>query len=222
MRILSKFKDYYDFVVSEPDNKKMFIRETTVFQPENSRKLKSNYGNTMQLDSKKIELGFLSLLAFCDKLYQYFQYENVIYWNYEDIPENVIKAITPKSKWWGRDNYENSYWGWGRNEFNDMLHYKKLGWIVDRHSKEPIKSKLNKEFDTPIVFINNPNYTTITLNPKLTDLGFNKILSPTEAYQDIYNWIPYKEPETPSSPDDMGRYEAKGFDKKSSFRPNMK
>ena len=66
------------------------------------------------------------------------------------------------------------------------------------------------------------NSVKYKLNPKLVDISFNKIVSPTEAYQEIYNWIPYIEPELPGPPEDMDRYIAKGFDKKTSFRPKMK
>lgn len=221
MRILSKFKDFYDYVVTEPDNKKMFLRETIVLEPEKARDLKIKYGNTILLNEKNIDAGFISVIAFCDMLHLYFQYENIIYWKYEDIPEDIIKKITPRSKWWKIENNYEDRW-WNKNTLNDMLHYKKLGWVCDRHTKEPIKTNLNKVYNTPIVFVAHPNYTKIIVNPKLIDLGFNKVITPTEAYQDIYNWIPYNEPEVPKSPDDMGRYEAKGFDKKTSFRPNMK
>ncbi len=221
MRILSKFKDFYDYVVTEPDNKKMFLRDTTLIEPDNARKLYHKYGQSMQFNPKHIDAGFISVLAFCDKFHKYFQYENLIYWRYEDIPEEIIKKITPRSKWWKIENdYEHRFWG--RDALNDMLHYKTLGWVCDRHTKEPIKTDFNKVFNSPIVFVALPDYNKIIVNPKLNDFGFNKVISPTEAYQDIYNWIPYNEPEVPKSPDDMSRYEAKGFDKKTSFRPNMK
>lgn len=175
------------------------------------------------VDYKSTERGYVSVLAYCDKLRLYFTHNDVIYWHYEDIPEDVIKKITPKkSRWdkWRSKDYEK--WTWGRSPLKDMLHFKKIDWVRDRHTKEPIKTNLNKLYDSPLVFIKYPNFLDMTVNPKLSDFGFNKVLSPTETYQDIYNWIPYNEPEVPSSPTDMNRYEAKGFDKKTSFRPNMK
>lgn len=233
MRILSNFKDFYDFVVTEPDNKKVYNRmtmevvfnkedherapERTFLSKKESRWYYHEIGKTMEFD-----MGFISVVAFCDKLHQYFQYDNLIYWRYEDIPESVIKKITPKSSTWYRwrsRNYEDRMWN---NPMDDMLHYKTIGWIVNRHTKEPIKTNLNKLFDSPIVFVGHPKYTKMIINPKLNDVGFNKVITPTEAYQDVYNWIPYHEPDTTTNPDDMDRYQAKGFDKKTSFRPNMK
>jgi hypothetical protein len=235
MRILSPFKDYYDYVVSQPDNKKVFVRDTkeVVYSegeykqspekyflspvPHNKLYSRLNHNNT-----ESFEGGFVSVLAYCDKLHYFLQYNNLIYWHYEDIPEEVLKKITPRGKWWAWNIEHYEKYSWGKSPLRDVLHYKKISWVVDRKTKEPIKTDLNKTFGTPLVFVRTPNYLNVVLNPKLTDIGFNKVLSPTETYQDIYNWIPYKEPEVPSSPDDMSRYEAKGFDKKTSFRPNMK
>ena len=236
MRILSPYKDYYDYVVSQPDNKKVFVRDTkeVVFDEESLKKspekkflspLSLNKLSTRETRSyfSIFEGGYISVLAYCDKLCYFLQYNNLIYWNYEDIPEEVIKKITPrKSRWSKWDDLHYEKWYWGRNPLDDMVHYKKLGWVLDRKTKEPIKTDLNKIFNTPLIYLNGGNHHNMILNPKLSELGFNKVLSPTETYQDIYNWIPYNEPEVPKSPDDMNRYEAKGFDKKTSFRPNMK
>lgn len=236
MRILSKFSDYYDYVVIQPDNKKMYIRDTkTVVYSEDEHKKAPErtflspesyhitYTRLKRDNTESFEGGFISILAYCDKMHYYFQYNNLIYWNYEDIPEEVIKKITPKKgRWWRFDNDNYEKYSWGRSPLRDMLHFKKLGWVLDRHTKEQLKTELNKRYDTPLVLIKTPNYLDIVLNPKLSEIGFNKVLTPTETYQDIYNWIPYNEPEVPKSPDDMNRYEAKGFDKKTSFRPNMK
>lgn len=237
MRILSPFKDYYDFVVSEPDNKKVYIRETknVVFEESVYNEFKDRtilspvpYDDITRHGrgdhTEMFDNGFISILAYCDKLHYFLQYNRLIYWDFKDIPEDVAKKIAPKrsrwEKWKDIDNYDN--WIWGRTPLKDIFYHEKIDWVRDRHTKEPIKTNLNKKFGSPLVFFKTPSFRDIVLNPKLVDIGFNKVLSPTETYQDIYNWIPYNEPEVPSSPNDMSRYEAKGFDKKTSFRPNMK
>jgi hypothetical protein len=237
MRILSKFKDFYDYVVFETDNRKVYVRdtknvvfnesninETSVLCPITHNEFRNKYKGYIYNEKwlNKEPKWFIGCVGFCDKIRYYFQHENVIYWNYEDIPDELIKEISPRSKWgkYELKNYER--YSWFRNPFSDMLAYKELGWVIDRHTKEPIKSDLNTLFNCPVVLIASTDLQKVILNPKLNDMGFNKIISPTEAYQDIYNWIPYNEPEVPSSPNDMSRYEAKGFDKKTSFRPNMK
>lgn len=236
MRILSPFKDFYDYVVSEPDNKKFYLRETkdvvfneddhkknperTILSPISYEKLKE----TRMKFLHPFDKGYFSVVAFCGKFRSYLIYENVLYWHYEDIPEKIIKKLQNQDngRWESYKSEEYERYGWGQNPLRDMLRYKKIGWVMDKHTKEPMNTNLNKIFDCPVLIINNASVRNIVLNPKLNELSFNKTITPTEAYQDIYNWIPYNEPEVPKSPDDMSRYEAKGFDKKTSFRPNMK
>lgn len=54
--------------------------------------------------------------------------------------------------------------------------------------------------------------------PILKNLGFDKIFTPKEAYLALDEFLSYKEPEIPKNPIDVYRFEAKGFDKKTSFR----
>ena len=56
------------------------------------------------------------------------------------------------------------------------------------------------------------------MNGSLEEIEFKQIKSPTEAFQNIYNWIKYIEPEVPSDIDDIQRFEGQGFDVKTSFR----
>ena len=236
MRILSSYKDFYDFVVIEPDNKKFYLRETkeVVFSElEHNKSLERTILSPITYDKLNgmrlkfiypFEKGYMSAVAFCDRLRSFMVYDNVIYWHYEDIPEKLIKFLEKRneSKWYSFNDDSYEKWSWHRDPMKDMLRFKKLDWVMDRHTKEPVSTNLNRIFNTPILVINNANIRNIVLNPKLNEIGFNKTMTPTQAYQDIYNWIPYNEPEVPKSPDDMSRYEAKGFDKKTSFRPNMK
>jgi hypothetical protein len=242
MRILSPYKDFYDYVVIETDNRKVYNRETkdVVFTelehnkaPERTFLSPLTYDKIDQMRVKGFHAfgkgitfgkGHIGVLAFCDRLRSFLIYDDIIYWHYEDIPEEIVKTLrkSVESRWSRWDKVDKSYEKsvWGRDPLKDILHFKKIDWVLDRHTKEPIKTNLNKIFDTPVLRYS--GVRNITLNPKLNEMGFNKAITPTEAYQDIYNWIPYNEPEVPKSPDDMNRYEAKGFDKKTSFRPNMK
>jgi len=236
MKIISQFKDFYDFVVTETDNRKVFVRATkdVVFTKEEQKKNPSRTilspiprEKVSQLDRRDyiahFDHGHVSVVAFCNKLHTYLQYKNLIYWRYEDIPADVLKDLEPygRSRWETSDEDYEKY-SWYHNPLKDILRYKKIDWVRDRHTKEPYETKLNKAFNAPVLIVKDGTLDHITLNPRLTDIGFNRILTPTEAYQDIYNWIPYNEPEVPSSPTDLSRYEAKGFDKKTSFRPKMK
>lgn len=241
MRIFSSFKDFYDFVVVDPDNRKVYNRETKeiVFSKEEVEKNPKKY-SLSPIDREKLrrfendqyytlffENGYVSVVAFCDRLRMFLVYKNVIYWHYEDIPAEIVKELTKmfKSRWEKWDDIKDAAYDkfhWYRSPVKDILRYKKIDWVRERRTQEFFKTKLNQVFNCPIIIINNAIWSGVVLNPKLSDIGFNKTITPTEAYQDIYNWIPYNEPTVPSAPEDMSRYEAKGFDKKTSFRPNMK
>jgi hypothetical protein len=235
MRILSPFKDFYDYVIVETDNRKFYLRETkeVVYSelehkksPEKTVLSPLTYDQVNGMRVKGLhafEKGYFGVVAFCGRLRSFLVYGDDLYWHYDDVPENTIKTLQKlaKTKWnsWDSPTYDKS-WAWGRDPLKDMLRYKKIDWVMDRHTKEHSHTNLNKIFNAPVIVMT--GVRNITLNPKLSEIGFNKAITPTEAYQDIYNWIPYNEPEVPSSPDDMSRYEAKGFDKKTSFRPKIK
>lgn len=54
--------------------------------------------------------------------------------------------------------------------------------------------------------------------PPLKPLGFDKVMRPEDIYKLLDEFISYKEPELKNLPEDMSRFESKGFDKKISFR----
>lgn len=236
MRILSSFKDFYDFVVTEPDNKKVYVRETAkvvydikdvnenhVLSPKPRIELRN--GNSVFTESTHSN-WFVGSILFCDRVRPYIKIEDEIFWHFEDLPEKFVEARRKTNKWGYRKkkkkltDKEFERWSW-HGRFDRILHYEKIDWLVNG-AGEPIKTNLNKILNVPIIMLKDSDLRNIEVNTKLNEIGFNKTITPTEAYQELYNWIPYHEPATPSSPDDMGRYEAKGFDKKTSFRPNIK
>lgn len=79
------------------------------------------------------------------------------------------------------------------------------------------KMKLNTKHSNPVLisYLNGRIYDKC---PKLSDTFIPKIFSAQDIYLKISNFLSYKEPPINSNPDDMNRYEAKGFDKKTNFR----
>ena len=194
MRIISKYKDYYDWVVFETDNRKVYNRT------ESEVEVKGKYISSWDKTSK-----YFGHLYFCNKQYRFLKFDGKYYWNEEDVPNEIVRLINKEAN----------------------IHYKKdikwmkIGLLTDDKTKEPILFEENIKLGSPVI-ISYDDSRIHSLNPKLVDISFNRIVSPTEAYQEIYNWIPYIEPELPGPPEDISRYEAKGFDKKTSFRPKMK
>lgn len=235
MKIISKFKDYYDFVagidkdsliiyprqfqkiIDEKDydlKKSKFPHEITKFfkcEEKIIDKLIFNsykIGNFNEYDHGYIpeKFGQFIFLSFCGINYNIFR---TVKNEYIYTLEEFIEKVDPKKELKFTINY-------GKN----------FGW--DKYEKffEPLKTKNNDLINSPIAI----SYKSITIegrylhgeyiNQRLMDIQFNKVFTPTQCYQKIYNWISEHKPEAliPNSPDDMARYESKGFDKKTSFR----
>ena len=245
MNIISGFKDYYDFVVRETDNRKTYIREATALDSSMTAVLYNKvYGTKLSYVNNIIQSNtfteqdtkyFESAIWFCDRYYKYVMNleTNEYYYAIEQIPKDIYeKSKTTKSRWQhslsGRKfaRYENSVFDSLGPTIND----------VKGESKEAIKNsssffnrnellnhqvKLNTKIGAP-VFINriqsNKIGTVEVINGILKDIQFNKLFKPEEAYTELYNWIPFIEPIMPNDPTDIQRFEGKGFDKKSSFR----
>lgn len=204
MKVISKFKDYYDFV-SQPDDIVVFQRERLPFygseeQPKFEISKTDYYKLRQMVNSVHLLQGYNSkghfgVLFLANIGYPFFveNYTNRhIYTSEELLSENVImkgfqKPFIPTAK-----------------ELNKVFMPKD-------------KNKINSFLKEPILYTNLSEYI---VNVKLTEYGFNKVLSPSQAYQEIYNFLAELKPEPtmPSNPDDMSRYEARGFDMKTSFR----
>jgi hypothetical protein len=218
MKILSKFKDYYDFVVDSDYNTiyerhtKKYVDKFHVinFKRRNELSLIAKHIPIDPLLEKKLnwkgysapfgfwyrktkhipdELGEFISIAFCDKLYPIFKTKTNQY---------IFTA----------------------EDFNDKLNQDNKLYLSDKFINEKflsVECKNNIILNCPIVL---RDLDEMVFNPKLSDYGFQKLFTPTQCYQELYNWFSLhkKEPHIPSSPDDMNRYEAKGFDKKTSFR----
>lgn len=235
MRIISNFKDYYDWVVFETDNRKIYNRTTqeVMFRRDHYKSLSKNE-IFFDIDFHSMPINeyiiyqthtmsgmHLILLHVCNNIYVGFDnsfhknYNGYDFpaWEFSKIHADDVKTLERDKKkhpWY----YERSMWNKRRWDG------KTLGLLMDgnKTNPQPMQSKVNKIFNCPIVL---QKQNRFTINPSLSDLGF-KLVAPERMYQDIYNFIEYKEPIMPNNPNDMARYEAKGFDKKSSFRPKIK
>ncbi len=224
MRIISKFKDYYDWVVFETDNRKIFYRDTKelVFDKNIFEINPANYilspvsKNKLICQIRGVEdiPGTISIcINFCDQIFWgiYIEESSKYFWEYSKIP-NLKK-------------YERIFEKDPYFLFTDIpWAYKKLGIQLNAHfpndfsNADKGKNQINDVLNCPII-LETPD--KIILNPNLSALDFS-LISPSEAYQMIYNFIELKELEMPSNPMDQNRFETKGFNKMTSFRPKMK
>lgn len=207
MKIISKFKDYYDFAAGhDPDPRKVFVREKQLFDKDKIYEFRSLFSSLQWLlssNSSKEERYYIGVVLFCDTLYQYLYnpQTNNYYYRDEDLPDEVI------------DYYDNL-----RPHIKQhRLKYNKPFELLRR----PVDLRKAKfEIPYPIMYshINENGEEEYVINGPLTDVKFGTFKSPQETFQELYNWIEFIEPETDSSPTNMDRFASKGFDKKTSFR----
>ncbi len=256
MNIISRIKDYYDFVVFETDNRKVFERHPQIIKfnvdPIKWKEIALSQGKKIEdyypidisgdlsgikkfvysseiVNHSDIDFSFF-VVCFCGNAYQgvYDGNNNEFIYSFDKIPKHILNYFENKNLIKTRYNRFHDV----RSALNDYQNTKKkkdnwiFGWIKNRHKLfDVLPTDLNKKLNSPVIVLNHPLKVYMDGNIRnaiLEDIKFAKVIPPSEAYQSIYNFIPYPEPEMPSSPDDMARYESKGFDKKTSFRPNIK
>ncbi len=198
MKILSKFKDYYDFLQGIYG-----IDEKVVYDRTVEMNLPPIYVSTPR-QTFWSKHGFLdvSILSICDEFYFAIKWQDRIITNEQEIV-NVLN-----------------------NDFEIPIHgIKKLKVEHLQQVFLPRQTidKLNSPYNIPIIGIKAFNfYRNNSVNPNLQeDFSWIKsLLPPREIYLKLSSFLSKKDIDLVNKPDDMSRFEAKGFDKKSSFRTN--
>jgi len=225
MYIVSKFKDYYDFVVFETDNRKTYVRQEERFSLYSKFKEKKELIDliryvsihTISLETEEMLCRyFIGTVLFCNEFFPYlYDVKNHKYfYSYKSIPakmrEVINKLLSKKA------HYSLEFFFLAKEDTKDYL---QSNFLINKE-KENRKIKFNSLCNVPIVFsfLKDNLHPEIIINGRLQNIKFGKVKTPSEAYTDIYNFIPFIEPELDSNPDDMNRYESKGFDVKLSFR----
>lgn len=222
MKIVSKRKDYFDWVVLETDPRKIFIRHLKPLEREDIEQMALNiYGD------HQARLHFLGVselyrdrdihlysgnVWFCDKKYPYVFHQEALeyYYSLADVPSELLKKypLVPARKKF-------------RGHFSGPFAY------LVKNRKMPLARYADKEVDIntkigyAIVFGGHEFFGDIIVNGLLKDVQFYKVMTASQAYTELYNWIPYPEPALPGGPDDMIRYVGKGFDIRTSFRQTL-
>lgn len=169
MRILSKFKDYYDFLQGKYGIDELKVLDRTI--------------------SPQPYLGDSFEIVFCNTTY----------------------GLTKKYDSFYRRQIENN------SKYEILLEEREFIWYKSNQIndyKQPIV-KPYESYDTKLKqYTDAPFY-----NFKLDIIGFNKIMPPEQCYLQIEEFLgKIKEEVSQTIPTDLDRFEAKGFDKKTSFR----
>jgi len=233
MIIESKFRDFYDCIAKRPDFvDKSFVydRKTTCLNMQGDKTISpfSPYSVTFNKkhgvlpseipfstgfpfqnsrfhfrDDDKM-YGHLAALIVAGKLYPFVWLDNRHHDSFCYDDETIAKFV--KETQWGKKEQEvviNQIKFLRKQDFSDLcLKYQApvLGINVDRH--------MNR----------NGN---LTLNPRLQDFGFEKVLDPFQTYQLIFGFISnflVPKPKEPRPITSKQKAAAHGFDTKTSFR----
>lgn len=214
MRIISKFKDYYDGLMdySKDDyNNKVWVRhsEKVSVSREDFKALEKNmpvffsyYRNHFFSFFYIILVGKVYPVIRCSNIYQE---EDLFYYSYDKFIEDFPDFAKPSLKWESIKNLFNMNYP----DFTSL--HLKLNTPLIRYDPEYINC-LNPYRE---------NSRECTINPSLRDIGFSKVMDSYEVYQELDMFVSNilvsdSMPEYPRS--DVDKLESYGFDKKVSFR----
>jgi hypothetical protein len=191
MKIISKYKDYYDYLVGS----KFGLDDKVVLDRREGFVYKNPFS------SNSIEI---IKLAICDYLYYGIIYENNVYWG-----EERLKFISKSSKLFINTD-DNKYF-----LKREYLNYNRENSVF----LDPIKTDININEDCPIVFVSGYRNQNLSKFPSLENFKLSKILPPEIIYVKIYNWLSKRnEFHFVDNRTDIQKLESAGFDKKESFR----
>ena len=201
MKILSKYKDFYDYVAGSYGVDEKLILDRRDFQI---------------LDPLYLKEGFLVKLYIGGMHYEGYLYNGKFYWG-EKLFEIVKGEIPYYEKWKNKDIdrktvYVKGYDSLGRASGTTVMY-------------EGIESDINDRTGVPILLAHpsgtfNPLRNHYFLkNPRLSDFDFNKMLSGEEVWMLLSNWLS-KQKDKPiiNQQTDKEKIVSKGFDLKQSFR----
>ena len=246
MKIISKFKDFYDYKVTKygVDEKLVYTRKTyreyfesfviDVYTASDDRISEENFNKNLKENFEYFKgINFHKILILGEKLIHLFFTENGVYTHFDAKKLDVSKGT-----------YQSYYSK--EITFNDDKKYIinttfKYDWLeLLSYSRRKFLS--NKNIDENDIFLNEPmilieyigrlnskkgwiNGTPIykfTYNPYLSKLGM--YIDEDFVWQSLVEFLSNKRSEKEISPEvsNENKILSKGFDLKTSFRPNMK
>jgi hypothetical protein len=197
MKIISKYKDYYDYLQGIYGIDEKIIYRRVINNPTNLPEEKTSYKPYFLFDpysnaNKIIPYTF----AICGKMY-------TVVWCAGKIVTSIDELSTRIDELGLANNVVKSTYMKGSEYFG-------------------ASTKINDETNCPIVLLNTDYWGRVNssqniLNPKLSDFEFNRVLPPEELYLAISQFLS-REPEIMDTRTNEMKIESYGFDKKTSFR----
>ena len=241
MKIISKFKDFYDYKVAKygMDEKLVYTRKTyceyfesfviDVYTASDDRISEENFNKNLKDDIKPIdEKNIHKILFIGEKLIHLFSTENGVYTHFDIKNENDLRKLNnfqyKKEITFKNGNIFSIFSKFG-SDWEDLLSYNRKKLITYDIDKDDVI--LNEPIILiELIGISNHNrylYTyKFTYNPYLSKLGI--YLDEDFIWQSLVEFLSNKRSEKEISPEvsNENKILSKGFDLKTSFRPNMK
>lgn len=207
MRIISGFTDYYDYIANQHvDNRIVYNRHCQEYTPDYDDKRRvptyrligrhdPDVADTLRFPEHYYDVDSVH---FCGKRYFFIVNEGRITFE----PNEMYALLAAELRRKGKRQYA----------FDNLREMAKRFY-------EPVASSLNQELNAPVVLeCKLPSGSAYITNIRLRTMQFVQVFAPEQAFMNLYNFLIPKEIEPDRDPDNMARYEAKGFDKTISFR----
>lgn len=225
MRIISSFKDYYDYlqgVIGQdplayyeriPGNKSIGFHEKWF------KHSYSSYAPVVDGDpSKEI---VLSIVTSDGHAPSYSCNLHICDWKYKFVVDNRGKFYLPPFLKLNKNNPNTLYdilesYGWP----DHVLSKYKVRWTGGYDYAGYTDTDLNTKENCPIIF---EAGKFLVCNPRLEDIGLNKIIPAEQMYHMLTNWfLSKRDSPSPKPISDKNKILSHGMDPKRSFRPNIK
>ena len=217
MKIISKFKDYYDYKVAEYG-----IDENLVYDRRNGTIV-----DRQRISPEKSNLALYSTLYVGSEVVHLFITQNKIYTHFD-----LVDIERKKRKYYFFDGYCLKFRDGKQYEYKSNLW---LGYFSDTadfirenngfHIREETHLSWEELSKIPLLLITSDYRTKnrkVYINPNLQELGV--YINPDFVWQHIVQYLSdlkTQAEQSPELPNEL-KIDSKGFDKKRSFRPKMK
>lgn len=209
MKIISKYKDYYDYLSGIWGEDPKLVLDRREFD-----------NNIYRFQGNNTDIITLYICGYrIDGVYKngkFYYGENI-----KNISKKEHNNIHSKYSWvWTNKYYEAKYYEVENDSFDDLV----LGEIVKD------KDKVNEKLNIPILLRSSIGSRTEQINcekfPILKDIGLPSFIDAKTIYKWLNDWLSQienkKEQERGLNITNIEKLQNKGFDKITSFRPKMK
>ena len=241
MKIISKFRDFYDYKVAKygVDEKLVYTRKTyceyykkfviDVYTGSDNRISEENFNKNLKENFEYSQgINFHKILFIGEKLIHLFFTENGVYTHFDIKNENDLRKLNDfqyKKEITFKDGKKFNIFSKFGSDWEDLLSYnrkKLITYDIDKDDiilNEPMLliELIGKSKSSRYLYI-----YKFTYNPNLSQMGV--YIDEDFIWQSLVEFLSNKRSEKEISPEvsNENKILSKGFDLKTSFRPNMK